>query len=180
MKAITTVSVLIFLAHTNLLAQPHNSVVEVETIDEFSNLYRYEHYYISGQPSLDALKWIQSQGVTRVINLSSESENEDFAYYSFEEGAVVGELGMEYHAIPVSGRSGYTPENLSRMGELISDGEKVLIHCSGAGRATSFLMGYLVLFKGYTLDDAVDVGQELTYFLSLEPLLDIEITMQAR
>ena len=180
MKATTTIYVLIFLMHTGLLAQTRDSVVEVETIDEFGNLYRYEHYYISGQPSLDALKWLQSQGGTRVINLSSESENEDFTYSSFNESAVVAELGMEYHAIPVSGRSGYTPENLTRMGELVGEGEKVLIHCSGAGRATSFFMGYLVLFKGYTLDEAVDVGQELTYFLSLEHLLDIEITMQAR
>jgi hypothetical protein len=31
-----------------------------------------------------------------------------------------------------------------------------------------------------TIDEAVDVGQELTFFLPLEELLDIEVTMQAK
>jgi protein tyrosine phosphatase (PTP) superfamily phosphohydrolase (DUF442 family) len=118
--------------------------------------------------------------VTKVINLRSESENEDFTASSFNESSIVEELGMEYFSIPVAGRSGYSPENLTAMGDLIGDDEIVLIHCGGAGRATSFLMGYLVRFRGYTLDEAVDVGQEMTYFISLENLLDVEITMQAR
>ena len=106
--------------------------------------------------------------------------NEDFTSSSFNESSIVEELGMEYFSVPVSGRSGYNPENLGELGELIKGDETVLIHCAGAGRATSFLMGYLVRFKGYTLDEAVDVGQEMTYFLSLENLLDIDISMQAR
>jgi hypothetical protein len=31
-----------------------------------------------------------------------------------------------------------------------------------------------------TIDEAVNVGQELTFFLPLEELLDIEVTMQAK
>jgi protein tyrosine phosphatase (PTP) superfamily phosphohydrolase (DUF442 family) len=168
------------LLSISLFGQKAEQTDQVETIDDYYNLYLYQHYYIAGQPSLDEFKWLESKGVTKVINLRTESENEDFASASFNEKSVVEELGMEYHSIPVSGRSGYTPENLTRLGELISEDEIVLIHCGGAGRATSFLMGYLVRFKGYSLDEAVDVGQEMTYFISLENLLDIEITMHAK
>lgn len=180
MKEAILITVLSLMVNFTLSGQHQGKEGEVQTIEEFYNLYRYQHYYISGQPSLDELRWLESQGVTKVINLRSESENEDFTSSSFDEGSIVEEMGMEYFSVPVSGRSGYTPENLTKMGEFVNGDEIVLIHCAGAGRATSFLMGYLVRFKEYTLDEAVDVGQELTYFLSLENLLDIEITMQAR
>jgi protein tyrosine phosphatase (PTP) superfamily phosphohydrolase (DUF442 family) len=180
MKTAMLITVLLSLLHFGLHAQDSAPEVEVETIEDFEDLYRYKNYYISGQPSLEALKWLQSQGVAGVINLRSEGENEDFTASSFEENSIVEELGMKYYRIPVSGRDGYSPENLATMAEMIGKHDKVLIHCAGAGRATSFLMGYLVKYKGYTLDEAIDVGQELTYFLSLENLLDIEITMHAR
>ena len=180
MKTMMIIAVLGATLCISLYGQDEESRDQVETIEEFYDLYRYQHYYIAGQPSLDEFKWLQSQGVTKVINLRTESENEDFTSSSFNESSIVAELGMEYYSIPVSGRSGYSPENLTTMGELIGEDEIVLIHCGGAGRATSFLMGYLVRFKGYTLDDAIDIGQEMTYFISLENLLDVEITMQAR
>lgn len=179
-KTVLSLVIFSFMLNMGTIAQKEIKKHEVETIGEFKNLYRYRQYYIAGQPSLDALKWLRSQGVTKVINLRNEAENEDFEASSFDEHAVVEELGMEYHSVPVSGREGYSPKNLTKMGELIGDDEKVLIHCAGAGRATGFLMGFLVKYRGYTLDEAVDVGQELTYFLPLEELLDIEITMKAK
>jgi protein tyrosine phosphatase (PTP) superfamily phosphohydrolase (DUF442 family) len=180
MKTTIPIAILSSLLCFSLAAQDEVIADEVETIEDFYNLYSYQRYYIAGQPSLDELKWLVSQGVTKVINLRTESENEDFTSSSFNESAIVEELGMEYHSIPVSGRSGYNPENLGRLGELTNDDDIVLIHCAGAGRATSYLMAYLVRFKGYTLDKAVDVGQEMTFFLSLENLLDIEISMHEK
>jgi protein tyrosine phosphatase (PTP) superfamily phosphohydrolase (DUF442 family) len=180
MKTTMIITFLFLILGISLNGQDKEPGDQVQTIEEFYDLYRYQHYYIAGQPSLDEFKWLRSQGVTKVINLRSESENEDFTASSFNESSIVEELGMEYFSIPVAGRSGYSPENLTAMGDLIGDDEIVLIHCGGAGRATSFLMGYLVRFRGYTLDEAVDVGQEMTYFISLENLLDVEITMQAR
>jgi protein tyrosine phosphatase (PTP) superfamily phosphohydrolase (DUF442 family) len=182
MQVKTVLSLLTFSIVLNMGINAQNELKkqEVETIGEFQNLFHYQQYYIAGQPSLDALKWLRSQGVSKVINLRSETENEDFKASSFDEHAVVEELGMEYHSIPVSGREGYSPKNLAKMGELIDDDEKVLIHCAGAGRATSFLMGFLVQFRDYTLDEAVDAGQEMTFFFPLEALLDTEITMKTK
>jgi protein tyrosine phosphatase (PTP) superfamily phosphohydrolase (DUF442 family) len=175
---VTSLTFLLFCT-AGLMAQQKQSW-EVETIDSFDNLYRYGEYYIAGQPSLEAFQWLREEGVTRVINLRTHDENEEFTSSSFDEKSIVSGLGMEYLSVPVAGRSGYTPKKLSEVAEFIREGEKVLIHCGGAGRATNFLMAYLVKYRGYTLDDAVDVGQDLTYYLPLEDLLDIEITMKEK
>lgn len=160
-------------------AQQDGKEPSVQTIDEYDNLYHYQRYYIAGQPSLDALRWLHEQGVEKVVNLRADWENEDFTSSSFDEEAEVKDLGMEYLSVPVEGRSGYSAKKLAKMADFIDVNEPVLIHCGGAGRATNFLMAYLVSYKGYTLDKAVDVGKELTFFLALEPLLDTKIHMEA-
>lgn len=178
MKRITSLLIL-SLALTFLLhAQQEGKETSVQTIDKFDNLYHYQHYYIAGQPSLDALRWLHEQGVVKVINLRADWENEDFTESSFDEESEVKNMGMEYLSVPVEGRSGYSARKLAKMAEFLEGNEVVLIHCGGAGRATNFLMAYLVKYNGYTLDNAVEVGKELTFFLPLEPLLDAEIHME--
>lgn len=161
----------------SLQAQEDEMKPSVMPIDAFDNLYHFQHYYIAGQPSLDAFKWLQGEGVEKVINLRSEWENEDFTASSFNEETVVKELGMGYLSVTVEGRGDYTPENLAAMASFIESNQPVLIHCRGAGRATNFLMAYLVKYQGYSLDEAVDIGREMNFFLPLEPLLDEEIHM---
>jgi protein tyrosine phosphatase (PTP) superfamily phosphohydrolase (DUF442 family) len=179
MKTIASSLILSLALAISLYAQQDEKEPSVQTIDEFDNLYQYQHYYIAGQPSLDALRWLHEQGVEKVVNLRANWENEDFTSSSFDEEAEVMNLGMEYLSVPVEGRSGYSPKKLAKMADFIDVNEPVLIHCGGAGRATNFLMAYLVKYKGYTLDNAVDVGKELTFFLALEPLLDEKIHMEA-
>lgn len=176
MKTITLL-LLLAIPLLTLQAQDDEKKASVLSIEAFDNLYNFEHYYIAGQPSLDAYKWLHEQGVKKVINLRSEWENDDYTASSFNEESVVKELGMEYHSVPVEGREGYSPENLSVMASLIEGNEPVLIHCGGAGRATNFFMAYLVKYKGYSLDKAVEIGQEMTFFMPLETLLDEEIHM---
>lgn len=164
----------------SLQAQEDQKEAAVQNIEAFDNLYYFQHYYVSGQPSLDAFKWLRGQGVKKVVNLRSEWENEDFTASSFNEQSEVEELGMKYLSVPVEGRAGYSPENLAAMAAFIDHSEPVLIHCGGAGRATNFLMAFLVKYQGYTLDEAVDIGQEMTFFMPLEPLLGEEIHMTIR
>ncbi|MGW8317589.1 MAG: fused DSP-PTPase phosphatase/NAD kinase-like protein, partial [Bacteroidales bacterium] len=179
MKRIASLLIFSLAMAISLHAQPEEKEPAVQTIHEFDNLYHYQHYYIAGQPSLDALRWLHEQGVEKVVNLRADWENEDFTSSSFNEEAEVEDLGMEYLSVPVEGRSGYSAKKLAKMAEFIDVNEPVLIHCEGAGRATNFLMAYLVKYKGYPLDKAVDVGKELTFFLALEPLLDEKIHMEA-
>ncbi len=181
MKTIASFLLLGLALTPALNAQTEGMESSVETIDRFDNLYHYQHYYIAGQPSLDALRWLQEKGVVKVINLRADWENEDFTESSFNEESEVEKLGMDYLSVPVEGRSGYSARKLSKMADFIEGNqEEVLIHCGGAGRATNFLMAYLINYKGYTLDQAVKVGKELTFFLPLESLLDTEIHMEAQ
>lgn len=152
----------------------------VEVINDFNNLYRYQNFYLAGQPTLEALLWLKGQGVTKIINLRTEKENDRYTGYAYNEKNKVEELGFKYYSIPISGTKDYTPEKLFELTELLSDNEKILIHCQGAGRVTHLFMAYLVDTKGYSLNDAIEVGKKINYSVPLEKLLDKEFTTQIK
>ena len=168
-----------FLAVFNLNAQDNIDKTDtVEVIKDFKNLYRYQNFYLSGQPTLEALRWFKSQGVTKIINLRSETENKVFSENAFNEKNNAQELGFEYHTIPVDGAKDYTPGKLEVFLSLVNKNETILIHCASAGRVTHFFMAYLIKNKGYTVNGAVEIGKSLKFFLPLEKLLDTEISME--
>ncbi|RZT91831.1 protein tyrosine phosphatase (PTP) superfamily phosphohydrolase (DUF442 family) [Ancylomarina subtilis] len=150
----------------------------VEIIKEFHNAFKYQNYYISAQPSLEALRWYQSQGVDEIINLRTEKENQDFAAYAYNEENMAKELGIVYHNLPIGGSKDYTPENLEAFAKLLEGKEKLLIHCRSAGRATTVFMAYLVKYKGYSTNEAARVGRKLKFALPLEKMLDKEISLE--
>jgi len=105
----------------NINAQ--NNIVKTDTVEvikEFKNLYRYQNFYLSGQPTLEALKWLKSQKVTKIINLRSEKENKEYSEYAYNEKNIVEELGFEYQTLPIGGRKDYTPEKLEAFLKLIN------------------------------------------------------------
>ena len=165
----------------NLNAQDHwDSKGSVEVIEDYLNLYRFDNFYLSGQPTLELLRWLKSQGVTKIINLRSEEENRTFAEEAYNEQAVAKELGFDYENISVEDITDYTPEKLQDFSVLINEDEKILIHCGGAGRVTCFFMAYLIETRGYSLNEAIEVGKELKFMFPLEKLLDAEITMEIK
>lgn len=163
----------------NLNAQDHwGNRDSVEVIEDYENLFRFDNFYLSGQPTLELLRWLKSQGVTKIINLRSGEENTTFAEEAYNEEAVAKELGFEYKNIPVEGITDYTPEKLQDFSELMKVDQKILIHCRSAGRVTYFFMGYLIKTCGYSLNEAIEVGKELKFTFPLEKLLDTEINME--
>ena len=115
-----------FLVVSNLNAQDSIDKTDtVEVIKDFKNLYRYQNFYLSGQPTLEALRWFKSQGITKIINLRSEIENKGYSESAYNEEANAQELGFEYHAIPVDGTKDYTPEKLEVFLSLINKNEKI-------------------------------------------------------
>lgn len=150
----------------------------VEVIDGFNNLYRFRNFYLAGQPTLEELKWIRSEGVTRIINLRSADENNKFSESAFNEETIAKELGFEYHSLPVNGYKDFTPEKLDTFIHLINRDEKTLIHCAGAGRVTYFFMAYLIEREAYDINQAADIGRDLKFSMPLEKLLDTEIRFE--
>ncbi len=159
-------------------AQSTPNADSVEIIKDYNNLYRYQNFYLSGQPSLEELQWLKSKNVTTIINLRSEGENKKYSESAYNEEIVAKDLGFEYHSITVQGSEDYTPEKLDIFLNLLKDDEKVLVHCLSAGRATYFFMAYLIKAKGYSVDEAVKVGESIKYSFPLESLLGTDITMK--
>jgi protein tyrosine phosphatase (PTP) superfamily phosphohydrolase (DUF442 family) len=178
MKSIILFFIFGFSSVLNLLAQDKiENTDNVEVIKDYKNLFRYQNYYISGQPTLEALQWLKSQGVTKVINLRSEKENSEYSEYAYDEKTFTQKLGFEYYSIPVDGSKDYTPAKLEAFLSLINNNEKILIHCLSAVRATNFFMAYLIKNKGYTVDEAVKIGRSINFQFPLEKLLGTEISM---
>jgi protein tyrosine phosphatase (PTP) superfamily phosphohydrolase (DUF442 family) len=150
----------------------------VEVIQEFRNLYRFQNFYLSGQPTYEALQYLKSKGVVKIINLRTERENSEFTTTSFNEEAVAGQMGMKYCALPVDVTKDLTPAKLDEFSNLLNGDETILIHCAGAGRVTYFIMAWLVRSRGYTINKAVDIGKRLTFSLPIEKLLGTEISME--
>ena len=126
MKSSTILFIFSFLVVSNLNAQDSIDKTDtVEVIKDFNNLYRYQNFYLSGQPTLESLRWFKSQGVTKIINLRSEIENKEYSESAYNEEANARELGFEYHAIPVDGTKDYTPEKLEVFLSLINKNEKI-------------------------------------------------------
>jgi protein tyrosine phosphatase (PTP) superfamily phosphohydrolase (DUF442 family) len=151
----------------------------VETIQRFKNIYRYQNFYLGGQPSYEAMQWLKSKEVSIIINLRSAKENQDFTAVSFNEESVAVQMGFKYHSIQVDGIKDYTPAKLDEMAGLLMGDKPAFIHCAGAGRVTYYFMAYLIKYKNYGIDEAIEIGKKLTFSFPLENLLDTKITMKA-
>ena len=150
----------------------------VQIIEGYSNLFRYQNFYLGGQPTIEELRWLKLQGVTRIINLRSEEENKVYSDYAYNEKSIAEELGFEYINIPVDGTKDYTAKKLEEISNQLSTNDKLLLHCNSAGRVTTFFMAYLIKRKGFTINKAVELGKKLRYSNPLEQLLGIEINME--
>ena len=88
----------------HLCAQENSRKVDtVVVIQQFKNLYQYENFNLSGQPTYEMLLWLKDEGVKRIINLRSEKENIDFSTTAFNEEKIARDLGFEYFPVPVDG-----------------------------------------------------------------------------
>jgi len=77
-------------------------------------------FYFGGQPTLETLRWLKPEGVTLVVNLRSEKENEDFAEAAFNEENLVKELGMDYVCIPLGDKASYCPHAVDIFAQTIA------------------------------------------------------------
>ena len=179
MKSIMTFSIFSFFIVFNVNSQDNIVKTDgVEVIKDYKWLYRWQNFYIGGQPTLEELQWLRSQGVMKIINLRSETENIDYSESAYNEKINAQKLGFEYYSVPVDGNKDYTPEKLDAFLSLIKEKEIVFIHCLTGGRATTFYMAYLIKVKGYNINEAVEIGRNIRFSLPLEMLLKTKISME--
>lgn len=109
--------------------------------------------FIGGQPTERALRTLKAEGVTTVVNLRTPEEMTRAV--SFDEPALVRELGMQYVYIPMRGNAEfpYSPEAVTKFAEAVQHAKgKVLLHCTVAWRASHLWAAYLIRERG--VDDA--------------------------
>jgi protein tyrosine phosphatase (PTP) superfamily phosphohydrolase (DUF442 family) len=150
----------------------------VEVVSDFKNLYRYQNYYIGGQPTFELLQWLHARGARIIINLRSEKENADFFAGAFNEVNICKDLGFEYYSIPIDGPKDYTPAKLDTLSVLLKKNDQIFLHCASGGRSTDFFMAFLVKTKGYSVNQAAEIGRKLKFSLPLEKLLDTRIDLE--
>ncbi|NOX84856.1 MAG: hypothetical protein GXO86_02650 [Chlorobi bacterium] len=165
------ISFLMIMMFTFSLTAQEDSVVK---ITGFKNLYRYQNFFIAGQPPVEELEWLKSQGVRHIINLRTEEENREVKATAYDEQAWCDKLGFSYDVIPVNGLEGYTPENLEKFIAAINKNEKTLIHCRSGRRANDFFMAYLIEHDGYSVEEATAIGRQIRFVIPLEKILDMQ------
>lgn len=117
---------------------------------------------IAGQPTEAALRRLRAEGYTTVINLRAPNEMANRQAVPFDEEALVRELGMKYVYLPMRGDTAYpyAPSAVTALAKALDEakGEKVLLHCTVAWRASHLWAAYLVKEKGFPLEEALRHG----------------------
>ena len=111
--------------------------------------------YISGQPTEKALRELSAQGVTTVVNLRSPPE---MKRVSFDEAALVKELGMQYVYLPMRGTPDlpYSPAAVKAFADAMAGAKgKVLLHCTVAWRASHLWAAYLIQYRNVPVATAL-------------------------
>ena len=114
-----------------------------------------EDIFVTGQPTERALRELQKQGVTTVVNLRTPEEMT--RNVKFDEAALVASLGMRYVYLPVRGNDQYpySPATLAKFTDAVSSAKgKVLLHCTVAWRASHLWAAYLI-DRGVPVDSAL-------------------------
>lgn len=135
--------------------------------------------YIAGQPSREAIDWLEAQGVTTVVNLRTQPEMDNRDRVPFDEAAVLDSLGLAYVHIPLGGEENpYTPDAVDRFAEAVEAAEgKVLLHCTVGWRASHMWAAYLVRYRGMELNEAIAHGRAINLGTTpVEKLLGDDIT----
>lgn len=112
--------------------------------------------FVAGQPTERALRELRAQGVTTVVNLRTPKEMS--TQVSFDEAALVKELGMQYVYLPMRGTPEfpYSPEALKSFAAAMTGAKgKVLLHCTVAWRASHLLAAYLIQYRGVSVATAL-------------------------
>lgn len=125
-----------------------------------TRIHREGRVYIGGQPGQDTLRLLAERGVTAVINLRTPKEMEDSTKVSFDEAALVDSLGLDYIWVPLGGKEHpYTPAVVDTFAAVLKGNPgPVLVHCTGAGRASHLWAAYLVSYQGFGVPEAYARG----------------------
>ena len=125
---------------------------------EIRNFLRVnKDFCTGGQPKLEHLEKLKSEGVKSILNLRQPSEHR-----AAEEEAKAKELGLRYFNIPVA----FGNPNEEQVAEFLKitddpDNRPMFIHCTAAIRVGAFWMIRRVLRDGWKVEDAEEEAKKI-------------------
>lgn len=105
----------------------------------------------AGQPTAEQFKAVRDAGYEVVVNLLPSEQDNAFK----GEDALIRDLGMEYHYIPVLW-SAPKPQDFASFCDVmhrLAD-KKVFIHCAMNMRVTAFYSSYAMKYLGWSYEQA--------------------------
>jgi protein tyrosine phosphatase (PTP) superfamily phosphohydrolase (DUF442 family) len=116
-----------------------------------------DQFCTGGQPKLEALEKLKSEGVKSILNLRQPSEHR-----AADEEAKAKELGLKYFNIPVVYRDP-KEEQATEFLKITDDPKNrpVFIHCTAAIRVGAFWMIRRVLRDGWTVEAAEEEAKKI-------------------
>lgn len=116
-----------------------------------------DQYCTGGQPKLEALEKLKSEGVKAIVNLRQPSEHR-----ASDEEAKAKELGLRYYNIPVVYRDP-KEEQVTEFLKITDDpaNRPIFIHCTAAIRVGAFWMIRRVLRDGWTVEAAEEEARKI-------------------
>jgi uncharacterized protein (TIGR01244 family) len=126
---------------------------------------RVGNLYISGQPDEESILELKSEGVTTIINLRTPKEMDDRERVPFDEKTLIDSLSMNYVHIPLGGDDyPYTPEALTKFANAMADADgSVLLHCTVGWRASQMWAAYLIQYKNFAPDEAIEYARAVNF-----------------
>lgn len=155
--------------------------VKLETGGFKEVIAQSDDLFISGQPDEDSFARLKSEGVTTIVNLRTPSEMSNREYVPFDEQAVVDSLGLRYVHIPLGGDEyPYTPDAVKKFADAVDSAKgKVLLHCTVARRASYMWAAYLIMYKNFTPDKAIEYAKGVNFGeWTLESLLGKKLKVE--
>ena len=148
-------SAIIFLFFCGALATQAQIQPEQSAILNFMRVN--DQFCTGGQPKLEALEKLKSEGVKSIINLRTPGEHR-----AAEEEARAKELGLKYFNIPVVYRDP-KDEQVTEFLKITDDpaNRPVFIHCTAAIRVGAFWMIRRVLRDGWTFEAAEEEARKI-------------------
>jgi protein tyrosine phosphatase (PTP) superfamily phosphohydrolase (DUF442 family) len=116
-----------------------------------------DQFCTGGQPRMEHLAQLKSEGVKAIINLRTPGEHR-----ADEEAAKAKELGLRYFNIPIV-FTDPKPEQATEFLKLTDDpaNQPAFIHCTAAIRVGAFWMIRRMLRDGYTFEQAEEEAKKV-------------------
>jgi protein tyrosine phosphatase (PTP) superfamily phosphohydrolase (DUF442 family) len=105
----------------------------------------------AGQPTAEQFKAVRDAGFEAVVNLLPSEQDNALK----NEDALIRDLGMEYHYIPVVWTAPQ-PKDFAAFCEVMQklEGKKIFVHCAMNMRVTAFYSSYAMKHLGWSRDQA--------------------------